>query len=641
MLLVWLPLNGNLNNQGLGNIVPDSSSTPAYKDYGKLGSQSIDLATRVYFNCAELANIQQWTVAFWGRVEDKEDATTNQQDLWGFTDVRASDGTNGTFRFETGYASDAYGGVHFHDNATNATTNRAYTFNRVEVRGEWHHYAVSVSDTEIKAYYDGELVDTSDSVNGGSWNANGRFYIGQNNALNGCMQDLRLWDEPISALEVKKISQGLVLHFPLDRDGFGMSNLILNSRLQSSTDEWVVGGAGADNCNLTVKDGFQCMHVTGELDTTAYLSPKYTIEADNAGFVPYNGMTITMSADVLLENVTKGTTNYFLAFYGSGQTIDGHWRGVSVVSCSEHFTSAKSNTFDPNKLNGVGWVRASVTFRYGDYAWTAHLRPNIYCRDFTGDFYVKNVKVEYGYAATPWCPNEADDLYTAYHCDDVIHDTSGYCYPAIGTNITYDSDTHRYQACAVLDGTSYIKIDTNEWMIQGAQALTWSIWAYSDDWTSETDGGRLISCTESGGFNLEGGASGYLRVPFYVLKDSEGSSKGYVYYNSSIQLASLTPGWHLFTTTYSTSEINTYVDSVLSNSYSYTSYGISFNKNARLFLGCEASTANPGGSKFVGKLSDFRLYYTTLSAEDVYNLYAVGASLSDTGVLFSNEVSEV
>ena len=132
------------------------------------------------------------------------------------------------------------------------------------------------------------------------------------------MQDLRLWDEPISALEVKKISQGLVLHFPLDRDGLGMVNLITNSRLQTSTDEWVVGGAGAGNCNLTVKDGFQCMHVAGELGTTAYLSPKYTIEADNAGFVPYSGMTITMSADVLLENVTKGTTNYFLAFYGSG-----------------------------------------------------------------------------------------------------------------------------------------------------------------------------------------------------------------------------------------------------------------------------------------------------------------------------------
>ena len=83
------------------------------------------------------------------------------------------------------------------------------------------------------------------------------------------------------------------------------------------------------------------------------------------------------------------------------------------------------------------------------------------------------------------------------------------------------------------------------------------------------------------------------------------------------------------------------MDGILTYSYSYTSYGIGFNKNARLYLGCEANSANPYAPYFKGKLSDFRLYYTTLSAEDVYNLYAVGASLSDTGVLFSNEVSEV
>jgi len=40
-------------------------------------------------------------------------------------------------------------------------------------------------------------------------------------------------------------------------------------------------------------------------------------------------------------------------------------------------------------------------------------------------------------------------------------------------------------------------------------------------------------------------------------------------------------------------------------------------------------------------ISDFRIYATCLSPQDVRDLYAVGASLSDTGVLFSNEVSEV
>ena len=626
MLLVWLPLNGNLNNQGLADVTVTTTDTQWQTD-GKIGS-CLKLGVINKFTIPSMVGSKQMSFSYWVRVNTATSTNWLDSITWYSTDGNSSHTSRQEFYTNSTCTSVWYKGGSMDRFSGN-------------VVGEWNHYVFTIDyeKGEANYYINGKKHGTTHTNVDTTHYLRGDFSFGQN-GLDLSENDIRIYDHCLSPLEVKEISKTLVLHLPLDREGLGLPNLIRNSRLCSSTNDWAIGG-NPGNCNLTVKDGFQCMHVAGELGTTAYLSPKYTIEADNAGFVPYNGMTITMSADVLLENVVKGTTNYFLAFYGSGQTIDGHWRGVSIVSCSEHFTSAKSSTFDPDKLNGVGWVRASVTFRYGDYAWTAHLRPNIYCRDFTGDFYVKNVKVEYGDKATPWCPNEADDLYTAYHCDDVIHDTSGYCYPAIGTNITYDSDTPRYQACAVLDGTSYIKIDTNEWMIQGAQALTWSIWGYSDDWSTETDGGRLISCTESGGFNLEGGASGYLRVPFYVFKDSEGSSRGYVYYNSSIQLASLAPGWHLFTTTYSTEAIKTYVDGVLTYSYSYTSYGIGFNKNARLFLGCEANTANPYTPYFKGKLADFRLYYTTLSAEDVYNLYAVGASLSDTGVLFSNEVSEV
>lgn len=83
------------------------------------------------------------------------------------------------------------------------------------------------------------------------------------------------------------------------------------------------------------------------------------------------------------------------------------------------------------------------------------------------------------------------------------------------------------------------------------------------------------------------------------------------------------------------------MDGVLTHSYSYTSYGIGFNKNARLYLGCEANSANPTGPYFKGKLSDFRLYYTCLSPQDVRDLYAVGASVADNGTLMASEVSEV
>lgn len=35
----------------------------------------------------------------------------------------------------------------------------------------------------------------------------------------------------------------------------------------------------------------------------------------------------------------------------------------------------------------------------------------LYARDYTGDTYWKNFKIELGSVPTPWCPNETDDIY--------------------------------------------------------------------------------------------------------------------------------------------------------------------------------------------------------------------------------------
>lgn len=77
----------------------------------------------------------------------------------------------------------------------------------------------------------------------------------------------------------------------------------------------------------------------------------------------------------------------------------------------------------------------------------------------------------------------------------------------------------------------------------------------------------------------------------------------------------------MFTAIYTTSGRWIYIDGVLHSSISLTSYGLHFYKNARLFLGCEANTANPSSPYFNGKMSDFRLYYTALSENDIKDLY--------------------
>ena len=55
-LKVWLPLNGDLHNQGTGNIT--FNGTPTWKNNGKIGTSAYDLSIRTTFNCSSLANVK-------------------------------------------------------------------------------------------------------------------------------------------------------------------------------------------------------------------------------------------------------------------------------------------------------------------------------------------------------------------------------------------------------------------------------------------------------------------------------------------------------------------------------------------------------------------------------------------------------
>jgi hypothetical protein len=150
-------------------------------------------------------------------------------------------------------------------------------------------------------------------------------------------------------------------------------------------------------------------------------------------------------------------------------------------------------------------------------------------------------------------------------------------------------------------------------------ALTVSMWAYMDDWNTFTSSKmRLASCTETGGWNFEPSGN-------YINFALGTGTSGNTYKSAATTTVLNGGGWHHFCGTYDGYSTKIYLDGVLekTNSAYTTKTPIFYNSTNSIFLGAEAtsSATTPGGNYFTGKLSDFRIYATALSAAAVKELY--------------------
>ena len=622
MLAVWLPLNGNTLNNGLSD-VSVTSGTAVYRNDGKF-DKGFDLSTQVQFYCPELSGVSTFSVSLWVRIDDDENITANFQDVILFYDRNAADTTDGNLRLETCYGSNypGYTGVHWHDNATNAigvATDGHY----VGERGIWHHICATWEEGVGSKYYtNGELVCTSNTHNGG--HLKGNFSLGDIIPIAGCVNDVRVYTNQVLSLrEIKELSKGLVGHWPLSREGFGCDNYAKNTEFMGFTD-WIQYGTW----DITEKDGYTCAHCTGNLQATNTIAPYTTFEGNGTTLTPYNGLEITLSADVYFENIVKGTTNYLVGLYKGGQTIDGTWKAPTIVSNSEYHINSNTDNLDPEKLNGKGWTRVFIAFRFGGYQWTSNYVFYIYARDFTGDFYVKNPKVEYGLIPTPWVPNPADALYTKMGLDNAIsYDVSGYCHNGVKTNISYSGGSPRYEVCSVFNGTdSLIKIENFNIHNVLSDDWTFAWWVYNDD-NNRSIYFSGYGFTTTSTFGLEKYDTNLLRLYWSARPDIKFSS-------SRIPVGE----WSHIAITRRSTTLKIYINGTLVQTYEATLDISRLGANTTYGIGRDTRT---GDTTLNGKMSDFRIYATCLSDSDIQLLYQSPISITNGGTLLASSFNEV
>ncbi len=354
-LQVWLPLTGNLHNQGLSEIT--YTGTPTFKSVGKIGAKSYDLNYRTTITCPDLTNKSRFTIAFWAKVNTDTSLTTNWVDVIGFTD-KHSNGTTGQLRWETCYANSSTRGISGHDNAIYATTNGPN--GSPTTKDTWHHIVCVVGD-DVREYRNGKLTGTY-TANGGT--LTGVFWLGEAGKVNGEINDVRIYDECLDPLEVKRLSQGLVLHYPLNNNGLGGTNLLNNPT------KFTAGGAASGNTKTVLDDGIvQVVAASGNSNWVRFADSDTTLPLTK-------GDTFTFSIRIRSDDSTKNPTVYFndgLGYFTMQGQMSKEWTTI-------YYTG----TWSIDKLNTMIHLGFSSA---------------------PGTYYIQSFKLERGNKPTPFIDN--------------------------------------------------------------------------------------------------------------------------------------------------------------------------------------------------------------------------------------------
>ena len=202
----------------------------------------------------------------------------------------------------------------------------------------------------------------------------------------------------------------------------------------------------------------------------------------------------------------------------------------------------------------------------------------------------------------------------------------------------------RYSHYTNFNGSSYIYLTTNA-RAKIKDEISVGCWAYMSNWDLfRTKNYRLCSCTETGGWSLyPNGGTGATAVFAFLI--GTGASSNTYKVAAGPKPADIPAGWHHFMGTYDGLTTKLYIDGELRGTASSltTKTPIFYNANNSVMIGVEAqgNLNNPTGNKFNGKMSDFRIYASALSAEDVLDLYNTSAYIYDNGTVKAYSFDEV
>lgn len=609
-LQLWLPLNGNIRNQGLCDVKIEGN--PDSWENGKIGK------------CAKF-NGGQWI-------------NTERTDLFSYTDnftwacwiiPNYQSGTH--WAFTCGRAD--YGGYGYGLQLWLETECKIWfgssNYSINTVNDAWQHIAFTKRENNIRIYLNGECVINTTFVGDLPTWSDGHFgigigcfhYSGEIYHCNSSINDFRLYDECLSPKQVKYISQAMICHYPMGNvDGkIGGRNLILNGKGNKR--------AGFFKYFDTVTDQYGEVTLKSKWSYTGIdLVPGFVL-----GCRDYEvGAYYIWSYDIMYTawNFPSGSSR---GEFWIGQRYAGAPSGEDATGKWQFVTAHDLPVVGENgcKLNEWYHVKRRVLIpsqassNVGTHGQIMFYNPSKNVEaSFTARF--RNVKLEKGTESTPWTPAPEDN---SQFYDNIIPDISGYRNNATvkdSTSPTWSDDSPRYLGSYRFDATKEMFL--NPIVFSGfADSYTFSWWGKN----SQPDSSMYWGFIDGNRLNLYN-TDGYL---FWNIGDSQDNP-----FNDPVttnKVSSYIDGkWHHYCVTGDGESNKLYVDGKI--------YGIA--KTYRKITGTKIHINgwdDGANYKINGNISDFRIYATALSESDVLNLYQSSASLDSQGnLMLAGEVIE-
>lgn len=542
-LQVWLPLNGNLNNQGLSNVTATNNGATVDNN-GKIGkcysfSGSSNKIT-IPFQTAVSSAIG--TISCWVKFNSFPTSST----WFNLIQIGASGG----------FAACRLGMYMEYTNKINISINGSTTGQNVYTHslttGKWYHLCATFDGTTVKLYLDGNQVLSKTATIGSYTTSASTMFIGGTNNyyLNGYMNDVRYYDNCLSDKEVKEISRALVVHYPLDRNGWGQDNLAT-----CTTPVYNIAASASSNYNY--------------------------IWINNNTLEP--NTTYTFSAEVTVSDSDKCTVYNYTASGKSGSI------NYNFPADGKRHSWTFTTTAD-----AIGFIA------YAGTAGSTAGHSAVY----------KNIKIEKGNKATPYIPRAAESLYTTMGIGNAVeYDVSGYQNNGERSgNFSWVSNTPKYDISTVFSSNATKKGDFSIGNVWSA-----GIWFYP------------LSTISSGwdmlfGLNSSGGDADIKLGIWYNNSNGKMEFEANGQYDSTSVTIPAKDTWYYAMETFDGTTLSMYLNGELKKTKSITNAELIKNN---LVVGGRSSSATLSSitSYFRGKLSDFRIYATALSADDVKSLY--------------------